>query len=391
MSIEVRPFGVKCNIACQYCYQHPERDAGNELHSYDLEKITGVLAKSKKLFTLFGGEPLMTPLPDLEKLLELGMRLHGGNNLQTNGALITERHIELFKTYNVRVGISVDGPGELNDVRWAGSLERTRRATERTHGAIRLLCASGRPPSLIITLHRNNATRDKFETMEAWLRELDDLGVRIARLHLLEIDDDQVRDKYALSTEENIEVISFFEDVERKLPHLRFDMFTDMRNMLLGQDKRATCIWTGCDPYTTEAVQGLEGNGQISNCGRTNKDGVDFVKSDSQGFERYLALYQTPQDDGGCKDCRFFLMCKGQCPGTSVGGDWRNRTELCEVIKFVYGKLERELLDQGLYPLSAQPLRKELESDFQALWRKGKHTTIHHLLKLRTQKHPQPN
>jgi hypothetical protein len=26
---ELRPLGVACNIQCQYCYQNPQRDAGN--------------------------------------------------------------------------------------------------------------------------------------------------------------------------------------------------------------------------------------------------------------------------------------------------------------------------------------------------------------------------
>ena len=67
--------------------------------------------------------------------------------------------------------------------------------------------------------------------------------------------------------------------------------------MLLGQDQSTTCVWNACDPYTTRAVQGIEGHGQRSNCGRTNKDGIDFVKADREGFERYLALYPRP----GCR------------------------------------------------------------------------------------------
>ena len=42
----------------------------------------------------------------------------------------------------------------------------------------------------------------------------------------------------------------------------------------------------------TGAVRGVEGNGQTSNCGRTNKDGIDFTKANTAGYERYLALYQ---------------------------------------------------------------------------------------------------
>ena len=35
----------------------------------------------------------------------------------------------------------MDGPGELNDGRWAGTLGRTRDATAKTEAAIERLCA----------------------------------------------------------------------------------------------------------------------------------------------------------------------------------------------------------------------------------------------------------
>jgi uncharacterized protein len=112
--------------------------------------------------------------------------------------------------------------------------------------------------------------------------------------------------------------------------------------MLLGEDGRTSCIWLGCDPYTTNAVRGIEGDGQYSNCGRVNKNGINYVKSDTKGFERYIALYKTPQKYGGCKGCRFFLMCKGNCPGTSIAGDWRNRSEYCKIWKTLYRKIEKK-------------------------------------------------
>ena len=39
MSVELRPLGVNCNIQCQYCYQNPQRDAGNLADSYDMEAM----------------------------------------------------------------------------------------------------------------------------------------------------------------------------------------------------------------------------------------------------------------------------------------------------------------------------------------------------------------
>ena len=104
----------------------------------------------------------------------------------------------MFKQFKVSVGISVDGPGELNDARWCGSLEATRAATAKTHAAIEWLCKEGIPPSLIVTLHRNNATADKLPQMHDWFRQVAGLGVRHARLHLMEDDHDEVGRKYGL-------------------------------------------------------------------------------------------------------------------------------------------------------------------------------------------------
>ena len=380
MGVEVRPFGVRRNIACQYCYQNPERDAGNVLASYDLDKMRAAVEREGRAFTLFGGEPLLMPLGDLEKLWAWGLERFGHNSVQTNGVLIGDEHLRLFREYKVHVGLSIDGPGALNDVRWAGSLEKTREATAKTERAIERLCAEGLRLSLIITLHRGNATADKLPAMHAWLRRLRTSGVRSARLHVLEIEEPQIRDKYALSSEENLVALRSFRKLEQELEGFSFDLFDEMRRFLLGEDKNTTCIWNACDPYTTKAVQGIEGNGQSSNCGRTNKDGIDFVKSGVEGFERYLALYNTPQEHGGCKDCRFFMMCKGQCPGTAIDGDWRNRTEHCEVWMELYGEIEQELLAEGKQPLSRDPSRRELEQGFLRQWMSGRNTNLANLL-----------
>jgi uncharacterized protein len=380
MSVELRPLGVTCNIQCQYCYQNPQRDAGNLLHSYDLEKMKAGIEREGGPFTIFGGEPLLVPLQDLEALWSWGYQKYGSNSIQTNGTLITDDHIRMFKQYRVYVGISVDGPAELNDVRWAGSVGRTRDATAKTHAAIARLCREGIPPALIITLHRNNASGDKLPTMHDWLLYLEGMGVTAARLHILEVENEYIRRKYALTTAENLAAMFSFLELERKLSTLKLDLFDDMRHLLLGQDDSTTCVWNACDPYTTRAVRGIEGNGQSSNCGRTNKDGIDFAKSDSEGFERYLALYNTPQHYGGCQGCRFFLMCKGQCPGTALDGDWRNRTEHCDVWKGLYRRLEEQLLEQELFPLSVSPIRRQLERAFLDRWAAGSNATIAHVL-----------
>jgi len=131
MATEVRPFGVRCNIRCHYCYQEPEREHGIRVGTYSLESIKLEVERLGHHFVLFGGEPLLMPFADLEDLVAWGYEKFGRSSIQTNATLLQNRHIELFRRYNVAVGISIDGPGDLNGLRWAGDPDRTRAATEK--------------------------------------------------------------------------------------------------------------------------------------------------------------------------------------------------------------------------------------------------------------------
>ncbi|MGZ3944660.1 MAG: radical SAM protein [Mucilaginibacter sp.] len=380
MSVELRPLGVKCNIACQYCYQHPQRDVEDKGKAYDIEKMKAAILKEGGPFTLFGGEPLLVPLDDLEHLFDWGLRNFGKNGIQTNGVLITPAHVWLFKKYKVSVGISVDGPEELNDVRWAGSLKKTRESSQRTLQNIQLLLRHAITPGIIVTLHKGNATADRLHIMGAWLKQLDIAGIKSVRLHLMETDNAVVGENYRLSAQENIDAMLFFHHLEKGFKQLRFDVFREISSLLQGKDGHTSCVWNACDPYTTLAVKGVEGNGKRSNCGRTNKDGIDFIKADLPSYTRYIALYHTPQEFGGCKGCRFFAMCKGHCPGTSIEGDWRNRTEHCEVWKALFTMKEKEMLDAGEIPLSRYKHLPFIEASMLERWSAGKNTSIQGIL-----------
>ena len=376
MSIELRPLGVACNLSCHYCYQNPQRDAGNQRMSYDLAKMKAAAARIGGPFILFGGEPLLMRFEDLEDIFTWGLETCGGSTIQTNGVLIEDRHIDLFRRCKVSVGISIDGPGELNDARWRHTLEKTRESTAAVERVIERLCREYKPPGLIITLHKGNATADKLPEMIDWMRRLHGIGIRGIRLHLLEVDHESVRNDLALSHRENIDALLAFAEVYESLPGMHLDLFDEMKELLRGQDSNAGCTWRACDPYTTEAVQGIEGNGQSSNCGRTNKEGIGFIKADTAGHERYLALYRTPQSENGCAGCRFFLMCKGQCPGTSIDHDWRNRTEHCEEWKHLFNIIERRMILAGEVPLTIQPIRFEIERRMVEAWRQGRNPSI---------------
>ncbi|MBQ4822098.1 radical SAM protein [Aquimarina sp. MMG016] len=381
MGVELRPLGVKCNIACQYCYQHPQRDVEESTKPYDMDKMKEAILQEGGDFTLFGGEALLVPIEDLEELWSWGLEQFGSNSVQTNGSLITDAHIAMFKKYKVNVGLSIDGPGDLNDVRWAGNLERTRKLTQQSEDAIAQLAKEGLKPSIIITLHRGNVgTAEKRKRMGAWIKELDQIGVRAARLHLMEVESESIRAIYHLTEKENTETLLYFHQLESELKQLRFDIFSEIESLLKADDHGLSCVWKACDPYTTSAVRGVEGNGQRSNCGRTNKEGIDFVKSGLPSYARYISLYHTPQEHGGCNGCRFFAMCKGHCPGTSLEGDWRNRTEHCNVWKTLFELTEERMIAEGEVPLSTHGILPFVEQKLIEGWSQGINPSIQSLI-----------
>ncbi len=317
MTLEVVPT-IACNLSCKYCYQDPMRMAGNYGAKINLKKVIPLLTEP---FTIFGGDPLVVDKLTLERLWGVGLSKFGQNAVQTNGVLIDDEFIQLFIKYNVSIGLSVDGPGELNNARCDS------QTTETIFRNIDKLAANGILPGIHVVLSRCNASKEKLPLLLKWVEELDGRRIPEIRFHLLE-ENTEEGSSLALAEEEAKEAFLSLARLETKVTQLQ--PFLDMRRMLSNEDtEKVACIFRGCDPYTTPAVKGLDGDGTLSNCGRTNKDGVAFRKSDTPNQERLLALFHTPQEYGGCKGCAFFFACKGECPGGGEGGDWRNRTAHC--------------------------------------------------------------
>ena len=236
MSIELRPLGVACNLGCHYCYQNPQRRGGQRgarvRHRGD---EAGRRARRAEPFTLFGGEPLLFPLDDLETLWSWGLEKFGRNGIQTNGALITTR-TSICSAVQGDVGISIDGPGALNDVRWAGTLERTREATRRSRGAIERLCqAKVMRPSLIVTLHRHNATGDGCRRCTTGSATSTRLGIATSGCMCWRSRAPPSATALRSAREENVRALLGSPALERELDALRFDVFSDMEQLLLGR------------------------------------------------------------------------------------------------------------------------------------------------------------
>jgi len=361
------------------------RAAGNEREgAYDFDRMfAGLLAEGVGQpiaggygltgFTVFGGEPLLLPRADLLRVCEWAQAKGVPLGVQTNGSLITPWHLDVFARFHVTVGISIDGPEDLNDLRWVASEAATRDATRRTVTAIAALVAAGRPPSMIVTLSRVNAAPDRLGRLVSWITAWIARGVTAWNFHTLETDNGT--EARQLSTAEAVGAATALIALGDR-HGLEFSPWSDMRRALVAEDDTGVnCIWHACDPLTTNAVRGVDGQGHRKNCGRVNKDGVPARKADTAGHERQLALYLTPQEFGGCQGCRFFLACGGECPGTAEGGDWRSKTAHCATLQATFPLIEAAIVRAGGVPLSLSLDRPRVEAAMVAAWMRGESLT----------------
>lgn len=404
MSIEILPVGVTCNLRCEYCYEEAGRKV-TPTAKYHRQEVIEAAKQSNGFWQLFGGEPLLIRLEELEELLKVAYDDWGQSGLQTNGTLITPAHIDLFRKYHTQVGISLDGPDDLNDSRWAGTLEATRRATEKTLRAIDMVCDLakepgawwGHGPTLIITVHAGNCAPAVLPRFKEWIRELDRKGVHFINFHYLEMDHNA--GKWFLPDDQLKQAMRELSALERELTQLKFLNFNETRELLRGDDRKAMCVFAACDGWSTSAVQGINNEGDPSNCTRAVKDGIDWLPGEGFGYEapwqigdpfpstrahiRQLSLYVTPQENGGCKDCRFFITCTGHCPGTGLEfeegreGDWRLRSTHCEVLKEQFADMEKKLRGVGEEPITLSPLRPVVEKLMMDAWSQGKRLYLH--------------
>ena len=109
----------KCNLACKYCYTTTQGarffDESNWDAAETLKKLVSRIEESsnpKECFLTFhGGEPTLLGVHKLEELFKIARSSERikGVSIQTNATLVNDELIEIFKKYNIDVGVSYDG------------------------------------------------------------------------------------------------------------------------------------------------------------------------------------------------------------------------------------------------------------------------------------------
>ena len=152
-----------CNLDCCYCYL-PDRTSKRQMSQATLERtferVFTSSFLSKHLTVLWhAGEPLVpgvayyeNAFATIDRLRPQGLAVT--HSIQTNATLLNLRWIDFFRAHDVRVGVSIDGPADLNDRSrktrvGGGSFEQAMRG-------IRLLQDNDYPFHVITVLTRES-------------------------------------------------------------------------------------------------------------------------------------------------------------------------------------------------------------------------------------------
>jgi uncharacterized protein len=128
----VLKIATRCNLNCTYCYEYNLGDVSfkNQSKFFNSQLISSLakrinehceeFALNEFTIGIHGGEPLLMAPIEIENLLEslmkgLNPKLRINFAIQTNGILLDKFYIEIFKKYNVKISISLDGVKSSHD------------------------------------------------------------------------------------------------------------------------------------------------------------------------------------------------------------------------------------------------------------------------------------
>lgn len=339
MSLTLKPL-LRCNLDCVDCYERSTLHADNPRPAVAAMIATMARLQPGADAVLHGGEVTLLTLAEAEALCQAAQAQGRALIMQTNATLLTPAWLDLIDRYAINVGVSINGPAALNRGRQVpgGNVAATDRMTARVHAAIEQLATQQHLGSLIVVLSQDNAGTDAaLEALIAWAAEWAGatVGAWSLRFNCLFGASQLTPERAAVVYRRLLEAT--VADARRAwLP------FRELIDNLSGLGLQP-CWMRPCDPYHTDAVHAIFGDGSEGSCLRTSPDGTPWQRTEAKSFLRQDLLYQIPMAEGGCGGCRYWNFCHGGCPAEGEGGDWRNKTRWCLALYQTYEAIERGL------------------------------------------------
>jgi uncharacterized protein len=364
----------RCNLKCDYCYfffggdetwkSHPPLVPRRVIE--DLGAFAARAARNHHLQTItlifHGGEPLLmsalrfAAMCDVLRGYEAGFRFAFG--LQTNGVLVDEQWIALFERYQVSVGISLDGPADINDLHRLDL--KGRSSYDRTVAGLRRMqavAAQGRipAPGLLSVINPN------ADGALVYRHFAHDLGVRRMSFLTPDYTWDAGLPRNTIQGVERFLLSSLRAWLADKNPQIHIRLFSELVAAMI--DIRAMdAVQTYRDDYRN--IVSVSSNGDLGPEDtlrtldtRFRSLGLNVAKNDLSDLidsdvwrEQAQAATIRPE---GCQDCGWWKICKAGRPINrySRSKGFSNPSLYCDGLKDIYAEIGAFLVRNGT-PLS---------------------------------------
>jgi uncharacterized protein len=325
----VKPAGAACNLTCRYCYylgkgpagsaEAPPRMPDDLLESYIAQHIAASPDEIVR-FSWHGGEPTLPGVGYFRKIVEV-QRTHlpAGrtvlNGLQTNGTLLDEEWGCFLKAEGFSVGLSLDGPREINDrYRLAPNGTSSFDAAMRGHEILR---RHGVPIDILCVVSAENVRRPL--DVYGFFREIGASYVTFLPLVEQKTDAPGGISPGTVPAEAwgGFLCAVFDEWVESDIGRIKIQIVEEAARTAFGQE-HSLCIFR---PVCGD-IPVLERNGDFYSCDHFVDDAhragniretplAELLEDPAQRAFGLAKLENLPRV---CRACDVRVMCNGECP-----------------------------------------------------------------------------
>lgn len=351
LNVLIKPASSKCNLKCKYCF-YEDVSLTREIKDYSLmsidtsHKIIDNIFSDKELkfvsIGFQGGEPTLAGIDFFKDFFEY-VSLKKGDvkvefSMQTNGIILNEQWINLFKKYDVLIGLSLDGPAKIHNQ------NRIDLGGGNTHSkvinAVKLLNEGEVKYNVLVVV--SGETAKNIDKIYNYL-----VGLGITHLQfipLLKPIDYKVKNIYKL----NDVYFNYLNQLfkvwlkdynEGKIISIR--MFDNILNMMMGYAPES------CDMRGSCSIQNvIEADGSTFACdffaldeycigNSCNDSFVDMLENDIAVNFIKTSLELPDQ----CQSCEIYNLCRNGCKRMRADGKYI----YCQALKDFYRKNGSEL------------------------------------------------
>lgn len=331
ITILLKPASSSCNYNCRYCFYYDIAD-NRSIKNYGIiqpETIDNLLdkvfnffnEKTQINFAFQGGEPTVAPISTFKYFIQQVQLKkkefhHIGYSIQTNGSMINDEWINLFKQYNFLVGISLDGFKENHNY---FRLIKNKPTFNEVMKTINLLQKNNIQYN-ILTVLTNKLAQHPVKLFNFIKKNNFNFVQLIPCLPKIAT----IQDEFSLTPKKFFEFYQVFFDLwfneYQNNNYISINLFNDIFNIL--QNK----LPGSCGALGFCSFQFIvEANGNVYPCDFYVLDEYNLGNINQQSFEEIISnplinqfLHRKKRDTKLCHNCKYVNICHGQCPRLNV-------------------------------------------------------------------------